>query len=135
MQETLHEQAFDEIEFLGFPLCSPFDLLVSEFRGDIRSLDMKKYLGKTISMVGYYVTRKHVTTVNKRHMSFGTWIDDKGRFFDTVHFPPSLEKFPFKGRGTYTMRGKIVEDFGFPSMEVYEMEKMPIIADEVRMVS
>ena len=135
MQETLHEQAFDEIEFLGFPLCSPFDLLVSEFRGDIRSLDMKKYLGKTISMVGYYVTRKHVTTVNKRHMSFGTWVDDQGRFFDTVHFPQSLEKYPFKGKGTYTMRGKIVEDFGFPSMEVYEMEKMPIIADEVRMVS
>jgi len=130
LTETKHEQAFDEIELLGFPLCSPFDLLQTEYRGNILANHMNKYLGRTLQMVGYYVNRKHVTTVNRKHMSFGTWLDLEGKFFDTTHFPPSLAKYPFKGRGCYRITGKIVEDFGFPSMEVSKMEKLPFVKDE-----
>lgn len=127
MQETKHEQAFDEIEFLGFPLCSPFDLLVTRFRGDIKAKGMGSCIGKNVEMLGYYVTTKHVTTVNRKHMRFGTWLDDEGQFFDSVHFPNSLEKYPFRGKGMYRIKGKIVEDFGFPSIEVYSMYKESII--------
>jgi DNA polymerase-3 subunit alpha len=129
LEEGSHEQAFDEIELLGFPLCSPFDLLVSDFTGDIVANSLEKYIGKTVNMLGYYVTRKNVTTVNKRLMNFGTWIDLEGRFFDTTHFPPSLSKYPFQGRGCYALRGKIVEDFGFPSIEVMKMVKLPYVKD------
>ena len=127
MEESLHEQAFDEIEFLGFPLCSPFKLLVTDFRGEIKAEDMTKYIGKRVEMLGYYVTTKHVTTVNRKHMRFGTWLDDKGHFFDSVHFPNALEKFPFRGKGMYRIKGKIVEDFGFPSIEVNSMYKESIV--------
>ncbi len=127
MKESLHEQAFDEIEFLGFPLCSPFDLLLTDFRGEIKADDMTRFLGKRVEMLGYYVTAKHVTTVNRKHMRFGTWLDDEGRFFDSVHFPNSLEKSPFRGKGVYRIKGKIVEDFGFPSIEVTSMFKESII--------
>jgi DNA polymerase-3 subunit alpha len=47
-----------------------------------------------------------------------------------VHFPQSLAKAPFKGKGCYFITGKIVEDFGFPSLEVATMEKLPYIADQ-----
>ncbi len=130
LEEGKYEQAFDEIELLGFPLCSPFDLLVTDFRGDIVSRQMKDFLGKTVRMVGYYVTRKNVTTINRRLMNFGTWLDVEGHFFDTTHFPPALARYPFKGRGSYIIMGKIVEDFGFPSMEVTRMEKLPYVKDE-----
>jgi len=130
LEETKYEQAFDEIELLGFPLCSPFDLLTTGFRGDILTRHLKDYIGRTVRMVGYYVTRKNVTTVNRRLMNFGTWIDCEGHFFDTTHFPPSLARYPFKGRGCYIMQGKIVEDFGFPSLEVDKMEKLPYVKDE-----
>ena len=127
MQETRHEQAFDEIEFLGFPLCSPFELLVTDFRGEIKAEEMKRHIGKRVEMLGYYVTAKHVTTVNRKHMRFGTWLDDQGHFFDSVHFPNALEKFPFRGKGMYRIKGKIVEDFGFPSIEVISMYKESIV--------
>ena len=129
LAETEHEQAFDEIELLGFPLCSPFDLLQTKFRGDIMAAQMKENLGKKVRMVGYYVCRKWVTTVKGGLMNFGTLTDVEGRFFDTVHFPPSLAKYPFKGKGCYIILGKVVEDFGFPSLEVEKMEKLPWVKD------
>ena len=130
LQESQYEQAFDEIELLGFPLCAPFDLLETDFRGDIQTRQMKACLGKTVRMLGYFVTRKNVTTVNRKLMNFGTWLDCEGQFFDTTHFPPSLAKYPFKGKGCYLITGKIVDDFDFPSMDVYKMEKLPYVKDE-----
>ena len=130
LTETPHEQAFDEIELLGFPLCSPFDLLTTDYRGDIVAKQMKSKIGKTLVMTGYFVARKNVTTVNKKLMNFGTFLDHEGRFFDTTHFPPSLAKYPFEGRGCYMIKGKIVDDFGFPSMEVTAMKKMAYVKDE-----
>ena len=130
MEESQHEQAFDEIELLGFPLCSPFDLLETKFRGDVLTKDMKSLIGKTVRVVGYFVTRKNVTTVNRKLMNFGTWLDHDGHFFDTTHFPPCLARYPFKGKGCYIIKGRIVEDFGFPSIDVEKMEKLPYIKDD-----
>ncbi|MBK9043722.1 MAG: DNA polymerase III subunit alpha [Saprospiraceae bacterium] len=129
LSETEHEQSFDEIELLGFPLCNPFDLLVTKFRGEITASRMKDCIGKTVRMVGYYVCRKWVTTIKGDIMNFGTMTDVEGHFFDTVHFPPSLAKYPFKGKGCYLVLGRVVEDFGFPSLEVDKMEKLPWVKD------
>jgi DNA polymerase-3 subunit alpha len=130
LDEEPHEQAFDEIELLGFPLCSPFDLLASNHHTKaVVAEHLKLYTGKQIVMVGYYVTRKNVTTVNRKLMNFGTWLDYHGHFFDSVHFPPSLARYPFQGKGCYIMYGKVVEDFGFPSLEVIKMKKIPFIKD------
>ena len=130
MIESPHEQAFDEIELLGFPLCSPFDLLAENPDQTMLTKELKKHLGKTVNMLGYYIARKNVTTVNRKLMNFGTWIDKEGSFFDTTHFPPSLAKYPFQGGGCYLIKGKIVEDFGFPSLDVIKMKKLPYIQDE-----
>jgi error-prone DNA polymerase len=70
-----------------------------------------------------------VRTVKKEWMHFGTFIDVHGHFFDTVHFPNSLKDYPFRGDGIYLVLGKIVEEFGFPSMEVEKMAKMPLQKD------
>jgi DNA polymerase-3 subunit alpha len=133
MVEGKYEQAFDEIELLGFPLCSPFDLLDpadKKKNGSILACEMKKHLSSTVEMYGYYVTRKNVTTVNRKLMNFGTWLDRTGHFFDTTHFPPSLARNPFQGKGIYRIRGKIVDDFDFPSMEVVHMTKLPFVRDD-----
>jgi DNA polymerase-3 subunit alpha len=81
-------------------------------------------------MLGYFVTRKNVTTSNRKLMNFGTWIDMHGQFFDTTHFPNALAQYPFKGKGCYLITGKVVEDFGFPSLDVIKMEKLPYVKDE-----
>jgi len=71
-----------------------------------------------------------VTTSNRKLMNFGTWIDADGNFFDTTHFPPSLARYPFRGKGCYLITGKIVDDFDFPSMEVDKMERLAYVSDE-----
>ena len=43
-------------------------------------------------MVGYYVCDKVTYTKDCKRMGFGTWLDCEGEFFDTVHFPPCLER-------------------------------------------
>jgi len=124
------EDAYDEMELLGWPVSmTMFDLLQSEFRGDIKARDLMKYLGKKVRMVGNLVTIKYVRTVKHEIMHFAAWLDDEGEFFDTVHFPPTLRTSPFKGDGVYQVTGKVVEEFGFPSVEVERMEKMVLRAD------
>ncbi|MCF8438774.1 MAG: DNA polymerase III subunit alpha [Saprospiraceae bacterium] len=120
------DQAFDEIELLGFPLCSPFDLVENQVTAQegIVAEDLPKCLGRMVTLVGYYVTRKDVRTVKKELMHFGTWLDREGRFFDTVHFPNYLKTSPFRGKGVYRIEGRAVEEFGFPSVEVVKMEKL-----------
>lgn len=129
LEEFEFEEAFEQIELLGFPLCSPFDLLQTKHRGDVMAKDLPKFVNKEIRMMGYYVCRKDVKTIKGEIMNFGTFVDVEGNFFDTVHFPPSLKKYPFAGKGIYLFRGKVVEEFGFCSLEVSQMARLPYIKD------
>jgi DNA polymerase-3 subunit alpha len=86
-------------------------------------------IGRMVVMVGYYVTRKEIRTVKGELMNFGTWLDREGFFFDTVHFPNFLKGSPFRGRGVYRIEGRAVEEYGFASIEVVKMERLPWIAD------
>lgn len=124
------EDAYDEMELLEFPVTIPvFDLLKTNYRGDCMTKDLMKYLNKTIRMIGNYVTYKWVRTIRGDTMAFGTFLDEEGCFFDTTHFPQSLKEYPFEGIGVYLIQGKVVEEFGFPSIEVKKMAKLPIHPD------
>ncbi len=120
------EDAYDEIELLGFPVTlSPFDMLQTKFRGEVRATEMTDHTGHTVRMLGQLVTIKYVRTKRKEIMYFATFLDDKGEMFDTTHFPGTLKKYPFRGEGIYLLLGKITEEFGYASLEVEKMAKMP----------
>jgi error-prone DNA polymerase len=124
------EDAYDEIELFGFPVSlSWFDMLETNFRGEISSILMNDNVGKKVRMVGHLVTIKYIKTIKKEWMNFGCFIDVDGNFFDTTHFPQSLIKYPFKGSGTYLILGKVVEEFGYPSLEVEKLAKLPVKRD------
>jgi len=124
------EEVYDEIELLGWPVSHTwFDLLETNFRGEVMAAEMNQLTGKKVRMLGLLVTIKYVRTVKKEWMHFGTFIDVHGQFFDTVHFPQAVSKYPFRGDGIYLILGKIVEEFGFPSLEVEKMAKMAVKAD------
>lgn len=121
------EDAYDEIEFLGWPVTlSWFELLETSFRGEIMAEEMNRFTGKKVRMLGLLVTIKYTRTIRHEWMHFGTFIDVNGRFFDTVHFPKTVNEYPFRGDGIYLIFGRIVEEFGFPSLEVEKMAKMPL---------
>ena len=124
------EDAYDELELLEFPVSvSAFYMLKTTFRGDCMASELMKHLNKKVKMVGNYVTYKWVRTIKGDTMAFGTFLDLEGNFFDTTHFPQSLKAFPFGGNGVYLILGKVVEEFGFPSIEVEKMAKLPIHGD------
>ncbi len=124
------EDAYDEIELIGFPVTMTyFDLLKTKFRGEILAREMAQNIKKTVRMVGELVTRKFVKTKNNQIMHFGTFIDAEGEFFDTTHFPKSLEKWNFRGHGVYLILGRVEEEFGFPSLVVEKMAKLPVMED------
>lgn len=124
------EDAYDEIELLGFPVStSNFNMLKTPFRGEIFASDMDNNVGNTVRMVGLLVTIKYVKTVKKEMMNFGTFIDARGEMFDTTHFPVSLKKYPFRGHGSYLILGKVVSEFGYASIEVDKLAKLPLKPD------
>lgn len=125
------EDAFDQIELLEFPLCFPFDLLPKEYKGDITASEMMSNIGKRVSMLGYFVCAKSHYTRNNEVMNFNHFLDTNGATFDTTHFPQSLKRYPMKGKGFYLLKGKIVNEFGHPSMEVESMVKLPMVKKEV----
>jgi DNA-directed DNA polymerase III PolC len=125
------EDVYDEIELFGFPVTmSWFDMLETSFRGEVSALSMGEYTGRKIRMVGHLVTVKYIKTIKNDWMNFGCFIDAEGNFFDTTHFSQSLKSYPFKGSGTYLILGKVVEEFGFPSLEVEKMAKLPVKPDQ-----
>jgi hypothetical protein len=104
-------------------------LLKTGFRGEVFACDLMQHVGKKVRMVGLLVTIKYVWTVKKEIMHFAAFTDAKGEFFDTVHFPDSLKKYPFKGHGVYLILGTITEEFGHPGITVEKMAKLPIAED------
>lgn len=123
------EDAFDEVEIIGFPVsCSPFDLLQTKFRGNVFVKDLLKFHKSQVKMLAYLISRKHVPT-KKGAMFFGTWVDVNGDYFDTAHFPDSLEKYQFQGGGCYLLLGTVEVDYHFPTITIHKMAKMPMIPD------
>lgn len=123
------EDAFDQIELLGFPLCNPFDLLEEPPQNPLLANDLPGYNNREITLYGYLVTTKVTKTSNGKRMHFGNFLDRDGYFFDTVHFPQVAERYPFRGRGVYIVTGKVSEEFGCYSIEVTSMEKAVMISD------
>lgn len=121
------EDMFDEIELIGFPLGDPFRLLPNNNFGDTTARDLAVKLKGNVTITGYLVTTKDTRTRNRQLMHFGTFLDCNGEVFDTVHFPTLARKYPFRGRGFYSIKGKVVEDFGVSVIEVTEMEKVPMV--------
>jgi DNA-directed DNA polymerase III PolC len=125
------DDAYDEIELFTFPVTMTwFDMLQTSFRGEVSAADLIRHTGKKVKMVGHLATIKYIKTIRKEWMNFGCFIDSEGNFFDTTHFPPSLVKYPFKGAGTYLILGKVVEEFGYPSIEVEKLARLPVKPDK-----
>ncbi len=130
LAENTIEDAYDEIELLGFPVSiSMFDMLKTPFRGEIFAKDLPTAVGKKVRMVGNLVTIKYIRTVKGDIMNMGCFLDSLGEFFDTVHFPNSLKKYPFAGYGMYLLMGTVNEDFGFQSITVEKLAKLPLESD------
>ncbi len=130
LEESKFELIFDQMELLGFPLCNPFELLKDEIpKKHLKASEIKNCLGTIVETYAYLVSIKQSKTAQGQTMSFGTFLDIEGETLDTVHFPESLRKFPFVGKGIYYLKGFVSEEFGFYTLEVGQMKKLRFIED------
>ncbi|WP_286848043.1 MULTISPECIES: DNA polymerase III subunit alpha [Sphingobacterium] len=130
LEEDILEDYYDEMELIGFCVTGTlFDLTKSDYRGDMPARELHLHEGKIVRVVGDFVCEKFVKTKRGDLMKFGTFLDAEGRFFDTVHFPQTLAKYPLRGAGIYLVEGKIVLEYGCPSIEVIRCAKMPLKPD------
>ncbi|OJZ08389.1 DNA polymerase III subunit alpha [Sphingobacterium sp. 40-24] len=130
LEEDILEDYYDEMELIGFCVTGTlFDLTKSDYRGDMPARELHLHEGKIVRVVGDFVCEKFVKTKRGDLMKFGTFLDAEGRFFDTVHFPQSLVKYPLRGAGIYLVEGKVVLEYGCPSIEVIRCAKMPLKPD------
>jgi len=129
LKTTKLEHAFEQMELLGFPLCSHFELLEKKPTSTLSKKDFTSHKNKSITVYGYVVNIKTTHTASGKRMQFGTFIDQYGEFMDTVMFPPVAARLRFRGSGIYKITGKVTEEFDFYSIEVQQMEKMNYIQD------
>lgn len=118
------DDLFDQVELFDFPLCNPFEMVETNNEAYTNGRDLQQHLGKKVTALGYFIDHKSVTTINKSRMAFGTFIDKNLDWIDTVHFPESLQRYGFMGKGFYQLTGKVVDDFGAYSIEVEYMKKI-----------
>jgi len=127
-----HEDAFDEVEILGFSLSSPFELLEEIPEVNATAADFPQNNKQEVILIGYLVNVKNTATSKGETMHFGTFLDRDGHVFDTTHFPGIAHQFPFTGRGCYYLKGVVAEEFGFYSLDVKEMKRLPWVRPEGR---
>ncbi|MDC3387093.1 DNA polymerase III subunit alpha [Schleiferiaceae bacterium] len=129
LEQSALERAFDEIELLGFPLADPFLLADEPLDQGTTAAELPDKLGHFVIAYGYLVTVKDTKTQKGDRMNFATFVDQNGDFLDSVHFPNIAAQFPFRGKGLYKVQGRVVEEFGFYSIEASALYKIAIIPD------
>ena len=129
LEQSALERAFDEIELLGFPLADPFLLADEPMDQGTTAIELPEKLGHFVISYGYLVTVKDTKTQKGDRMNFATFVDQNGDFLDSVHFPNIAAQFPFRGKGLYKVQGRVVEEFGFYSIEASALYKLAVIPD------
>lgn len=115
------DDLYDQMEILGFTLTNPFAMVDEDPQKYVAAKDIGNYNGKSITVLAYFIARKHVQTKNNDQMFFGTFVDADLDWIDTVHFPDAAERYPLHTSGFYRITGKVVDDFGVYSLEVARM--------------
>ena len=122
-------EAYDQLEFFGFPFISRFKLLKDPPSSYLLAADLCRFNKKNICIYGNLVTVKGTNTNNGQLMYFGTFADIDDRFFDTVHFPKVAERYRFQSRGIYKITGVVSEELGYYSIIVEHLHFQEIRPD------
>lgn len=123
-------EAYDQMELLGFPLCSHFELLKDPLKQNVvTGSQLKDHIGKNIEIYGNLVNSKKTGTSNGKYMYFGTFYDPEGVIFDVVLFPSVAEKYPIRTKGIYLCYGEVVSNLGYISLSIKTLTRQATQTD------
>ena len=125
---ALHHNPLDDItdewEILGFPVGNAFQIADDDINQYTPASEIESLAGQEVEVLGYLITSKPVHTVKNETMYFHTFIDAAGDWLDTVFFPAVATRYPITGRGFYSMKGKVIEEFGVYTVDVQYCRKV-----------
>ncbi|MDE3214124.1 MAG: DNA polymerase III subunit alpha, partial [Bacteroidota bacterium] len=124
LKDHFLDDLYDQLEILGFTLTNPFALVDDDPGKYTAAKDLAGQVGHTVTCLAYFIAHKHVVTKRNDQMYFGTFVDNRLDWIDTVHFPEVAKKYPIHQSGFYRITGRVVEDFGVQSIEVSRMIKV-----------
>ena len=93
----------------------------------IKAIEIPKFIGKQVKVCGILVTAKTVLTKNETLMQFVSF-EDETDIFESVLFPQIYKRFSLilEEEMPYILEGKVVQEFGVTSLEVYNIKKLDI---------
>ena len=94
-------------------------------RTTILAREMSSHVGQRVQMTGYMIHVKATSTHKGQPMSFGSFTDPAGDFWDSTQFPWVAAQYPFRGRGVYRLTGVVEEEYGHCSLRTQHIEKLP----------
>jgi len=117
-QKKLHH----ELALFGFPLrCHPLDLFKEALAGTSRILakDLGRYVGKEVTLIGWLLTEKIVSTKKGEPMEFMT-LEDQTGMYDATVFPNTYRQYchQLATNQAYVVTGLVEEHFSTVTVTV-----------------
>lgn len=102
----------------------PITLVECAVKGLIKARDLQSHTGKTISVLGWCITSKTVSTKFGESMDFVTFEDETG-VMETVFFPDIYRKFAsmLERHAAFVVSGKVTEEYGVAVLEVNNIKR------------
>ncbi len=105
-----------ELETLGLYLSAhPLEFLPAKpgHGGYVKARDLSRYVGKTVTVMGWRITGKTVQTKTNEMMKFVSF-EDTTALYETVFFPGIYNRYchMLNAEKPYLIKGKVKEDFG-----------------------
>jgi DNA polymerase-3 subunit alpha/error-prone DNA polymerase len=126
--EDERERLRREFSVLGF-LCDrhPMELFADQLHGrrTVKAVDLPRCIGRRITLAGWLITGKVVSTKRGDPMEFLTFEDETG-IVETTFFPDAYRRFChiIDRQRPYLLTGKVEEDWGALTLTVEKAERL-----------
>jgi DNA-directed DNA polymerase III PolC len=115
-----------ELALFGFPLqCHPLDVFHEAYKDTcyILAKDLALYIGKEVTLIGWLLTEKIVSTKKGEPMEFMT-LEDQTGMYDATVFPQTYRQYChlLAPNQAYTMTGLVEEQFSTVTVTVRTLQ-------------
>jgi DNA polymerase III alpha subunit len=128
MEYSARKKLHHELILFGFPLhCHPLDLFRDAFAGTPRILakDLDQYVGQEVTLIGWLLTEKIVSTKKGEPMEFMT-LEDQTGMYDATLFPAPYRQYChlLATNQAYVLTGLVEEHFSTVTVTVRTLQPL-----------
>jgi error-prone DNA polymerase len=136
---SLKQKLNAEAETFGFVVSRhPLFLYEDKFKDFtvVPANELHRYVGRTVNLAGWHVTRKRLRTKDDEPMAFITFEDTAG-LYETVIFPREYDRLAplISATGPFLVTGEVTEELGVLTLTVKKLQLLSSKHDSSNSVS